>query len=777
MEGILNEDCVKELVQENGGKYRSFFETSRDCVFITSRDGRLIDFNDAHVRVFGYASRDELKKIKIQDLYQHSQDRRRHTHIIEQQGFCQDFSVNLRKKDGTIINTLITSVLRRDKNGKVIGYQGTIKDVTNQKRTEEALRESERRLSEIIDFLPDATFAIDREGKVIIWNRAIEEVTGVKAKDMVGKGDHEYALPFYGIRRPILIDLLFKTDEEIAKKYRFIEKKGDVIFAETEMTLSHRRRVLSGKARPLYDDRGYVVGAIETLHDVTERERAEEERMRLSTAIEQAGEGVVVTDADWIVQYVNPAFERIAGYSREEIIGQHLRILRSDKHDRAYYKNIRETLSRGEVWSQKLTNKKKDNTDYVADVTASSVKDKTGGILNYVGIHRDITHEIRLEGLLRQSQRMETIGTLAGGIAHDFNNILGAIIGYTDLALADSELNDHLRSYLVRVRKAGERAGDLVKQILTFSRQHEQERKPVLLAPIIGEGVSLLRASLPSTVQIIQAITKDASMILADPTQIQQVVMNLCTNAAHAMREGGGTLDIRLVHERINPAVMPHPSSLAVGDYAKLTVSDTGHGIDPCIMDRIFDPFFTTKGPGEGTGLGLSVVYGIVKNCNGAINVASKPGEGTVVSVYLPLVETEERMLEWAPKEIPHGNERILLVDDEAALVEVGTAILTSLGYHVTARTSSIEALEVFRARPYGFDLVITDVTMPNMRGDHLARELLKIRSDVPIILCTGFSEIISEEKAKSLGIRKLVMKPLFRNHLAREIRKILEEG
>jgi CheY-like chemotaxis protein len=316
-----------------------------------------------------------------------------------------------------------------------------------------------------------------------------------------------------------------------------------------------------------------------------------------------------------------------------------------------------------------------------------------------------------------------------------------------------------------------------VKQILTFSRPQEQQRKPMLIAPIIKEGIKLLRSSLPTTIKINQDIKDSSVMVLADPTQIHQVLMNLCTNAAHSMREKGGILNIQLVREKMELSGTLRPLNLAVDGYAKLIVSDTGQGIASAIIDRIFDPFFTTKEPGEGTGLGLSVVYGIVRNHGGAIDVTSEPGKGTTFAVHFPLIETEELQLDQGPELITGGSERILFVDDEASLVELGSIMMTSLGYHVTCRTSSIEALEAFRTNQNSFDLVITDMTMPNMRGDNLARELLKIRPDIPIIICTGFSEMISEEKAKNLGIRRLIMKPLVMNDIAKAVRAVLDRS
>jgi signal transduction histidine kinase/DNA-binding response OmpR family regulator len=379
----------------------------------------------------------------------------------------------------------------------------------------------------------------------------------------------------------------------------------------------------------------------------------------------------------------------------------------------------------------------------------------------------------RANEMLKQVQKLEAIGTLAGGIAHDFNNILSSMIGYMELAkLTPSP--DKRQFYLDRALQVSNRAKDMIKQILIFSRPQEQEKKPVLLAPLIKEGIKMLRATLPSTIQINQGIPDQSTMILADCTQIHQILMNLGTNAFHAMREEGGILDIQLDQEKIEPGKRPPAFNLATGEYAKLTVRDTGHGIDSAILDRIFDPFFTTKGPGEGTGLGLSVVYGIVRDHGGKIHVASKTGQGTTVNVYLPLIETVETVKSPELETIPKGTEHVLFVDDEAAIIDVTKAMLTALGFRVTALQSSTEALELFRSQPDSFDIVITDMTMPHMRGDELAEELLNIRRDIPIILCTGYSDLISEEKAQEIGIRQYLMKPLSLGDLARAVRKVL---
>ena len=381
----------------------------------------------------------------------------------------------------------------------------------------------------------------------------------------------------------------------------------------------------------------------------------------------------------------------------------------------------------------------------------------------------------QLEERLRHSQRMETVGTLAGGIAHDFNNILGIIMGYAQMALLTPPEKTDMPRYLREILKASTRAKDLVKQILTFSRQSYQERNPLLIKPLVEEALRMMRMSLPAAIEIRHNLKSGLSPVLSDPSQIDQVLMNLCTNAGHAMQDSGGVLEVKLDEWEINVGDPDLSIDMKPGRYQVLTVSDTGHGMDASVKERIFDPFFTTKGPGKGTGLGLSVVHGIIKSHGGKINCHSVPGKGTTFQVYFPTVEEEPSERPEQFDSIPLGRERILFVDDEAALVDIGKQMLQSLGYHVVARTSSIEALEVFRTQPDQFDLLITDNSMPNMTGVELAKNIKRIRPDMPVILCTGFSETVSEEKVKALSITGFIMKPVIRENMARVIRHALE--
>jgi len=400
-----------------------------------------------------------------------------------------------------------------------------------------------------------------------------------------------------------------------------------------------------------------------------------------------------------------------------------------------------------------------------------------GAIYDVTDRKRAEEEKSKLEAKLQQVHKMEALGTLAGGIAHEFNNILWIIIGNTELALYEIPKKHTSRQTLEEILKACLHAEAVVKQILTFSRQAEVEKRPLQIGQVVEEGLDLLRASLPTTIEISRKIECPSGTIIADSTQIHQVLINLCTNAAHAMREKGGVLEVGVVALELDADTVAQYPDLTPGSYLTLSVSDMGHGMDNKIIDRIFEPYFTTKGLAEVTGMGLAVVHGIVKSHGGVIAVQSEQGEGTTFYVFFPRVESEVTPKTKASKPFPRGNERILFVDDEKALVDMGKKTLERLGYEVIATTSSTDALDTFRANHDKLDLVITDQTMPNMTGDMLAKELMGIRSDIPIILCTGYSELITKESAEAMGIRAFVMKPLVTRDLATTIRKVLDKG
>ena len=380
----------------------------------------------------------------------------------------------------------------------------------------------------------------------------------------------------------------------------------------------------------------------------------------------------------------------------------------------------------------------------------------------------------KVEVLLQQAQKMESIGTLAGGIAHDFNNILQSIILNIELAQFENSDNVVVQHRMDEVLRASKRATDLVKQILTFSRQSEIELRPLKISLVVKEALKMLRSSLPSTIEIITNICKEDDLVMADPTQIHQVVMNLCTNASHAMREKGGTLAVKLEPFEINYENTGAYPELSVGPYLRLRIDDTGHGMDNSIKERIFDPFFTTKERGEGTGLGLAVVYGIIKELKGAIRVESEKGRGTSFSIFFPRIQRLPKADAIEIRPIPGGTEVMLLVDDEEGLLKAQRKIFERLGYKVEIHSSSLDALEAFNRNPEYYDIVITDQTMPKMTGAQLAKQLIALRPDIPIILCTGFSDVISEEEAKSIGIKEFIMKPIVVSEVASKVRELL---
>jgi len=406
---------------------------------------------------------------------------------------------------------------------------------------------------------------------------------------------------------------------------------------------------------------------------------------------------------------------------------------------------------------------------------AFPIRNEAGEVYRIVGTAEDITEHRRLEDQLRQTQKMKAIGTLAGGIAHDFNNILGAMNGYTELARVSIKDNTPVGDYLDTVLRSGKRAADLVSQILTFSRQEEQKRAPLQLQNVLTESLALLRATLPSTIEFRTSLSANVPLVLADTTQVHQIIMNLGTNAWHAMKDRPGRLEVKLENFQVDAAMAETHLSLRVGQYVRLSVSDTGHGMNRATLERIFEPFFTTKEAGEGTGLGLSVVHGIMQSYGGAITVYSQPGEGTVFHLYFPVYRGAASAAAIPVSAIPTGQgQRILFVDDEEVLARLGQKTLEHLGYAVEVQTDVLAALEQVRANPQHFALVITDQTMPGMTGVDFAKQLLELRPDLPIILSTGYSANLTPERVQALGIRGLLLKPLTLQSLGTIVHQVL---
>ena len=603
--------------------------------------------------------------------------------------------------------------------------------------------------------LPDGTFLYVSPACRTMLGYEPEDLVGTRAFDLMHPDDVER---IRGIAQRAVA-----TGVHDVAEYRHLTKDGRYVWVE-----------VSGKV-VRNQDTGDITDIICIVRDITERKRAEGERARLAMAIEHAAEAVVVTDSEGIIEYVNPAFEQITGYTREEAIGRNPRILNSGKQDKAFYVHLWGTITRGEVWSGRFTNMRKDGRLYEEEGTISPVLDAAGKIVSYVAIKRDISDRLALERRMRQAQKMEAIGTLAGGIAHDFNNVLAAIIGYGELAASELDPGTHLRRDLDYVLCAADRAKDLVRQILTFSRRAEEERKPVDLGMVVKEALKLLRPSLPSTIEIHTRIEEDRGLVLADPTQAHQVLMNLCTNAYHAMRETGGTLSVSVEPFLVDSLFTRLHPGLKEGPYVRLSVSDTGCGMDPETLERVFEPFFTTKTQDEGTGLGLATAHGIISAHGGVITVYSEVGKGTLFHVYLPRAELGPPGASLSEESVLGGQERILVVDDEKPLVDLMETTLSRFGYDVVTATSSQDALAAFAARPQGFDLILTDQTMPKMTGEQLAAEVWRIRPEMRVILTTGFTGGALNERLANRGVSAILRKPMKLAEMARVVRRVLD--
>jgi PAS domain S-box-containing protein len=489
-------------------------------------------------------------------------------------------------------------------------------------------------------------------------------------------------------------------------------------------------------------------------------------------------------DSQGLVLSVNQYGAQLLGYRVEELLGTSVLSVVYPEDHAVFQAGLEKMMCESAKWIiPEFRKVKKDGTILWVKETVQAVANHPGPQVWFMSCE-DITEQKRTEEALklsetqlRHTQKMEAIGTLASGIAHDFNNILGAILGYSELAMAYANQDERLKSYLNEVVAAGNRARELVKQILAFSRRSEKDKEAVDLQLVISDVLRMVRASFPASIDIRTSLECESTAIYGDPTQIQQVIMNLCANAEYAMREEGGILEITLCHKSINEEGLPGMGTFKAGSYLQLVIRDSGKGIPPETVERIFEPFFTTKPSGEGTGLGLAVVHGILLNHGGGIAVSSRPGEGTTFTMLLPRLDVvvpvkPEEGIAW-----PAGSGRVLFVDDEEMLTRWGTQLLSHLGYAVVASVNPYEALDLFRANPWDFDVVVTDQTMPSMSGEALSRALLGIRADIPILLCTGFSHTMTQEKAKQLGIRAFLMKPVNGQSLALALRDILSEG
>jgi PAS domain S-box-containing protein len=626
--------------------------------------------------------------------------------------------------------------------------------------TSEELQKSEARFRTIVENANAVIFMTDGDGVFLLSEGKGLSAMGLKPGEVVGLS----ALEVYRDYPAVVKGIKAALDGNLFRD--IIEVQGvffDIFYS------------------PFHDSRGCVVGLIGMALDITESMEAQadlrESEEKYRSLFEESKDSIVVTTPAGKIVEANQAAVELLGYDdKEELYRLDLRRdVYADPRDRDRFQSL--IAEKGVAENFEVVLKRKDGGRVTGLMTGSTVLDDAGKDIFYHVTVRDVTEQRRLQSQLAQSQKMESVGTLAGGIAHDFNNILGAIMGYSELTLSDMPKGSEGWENMSEVVKATYRAKNIVKQILTFSRKAEESISLMAVPGVVSEVLKFLRASMPATIEIREEIDPDSGQIMGDQNQMHQVVMNLCTNAHHAMREEGGILEVKLDRIVVDQNSAAVPLGLAKGSYVRLSVSDTGIGMDAATKERIFEPYFTTKGKDEGTGLGMAVVHGIVKGHGGTIAVESTRGKGSTFTIYLPRIEAAEGRERAEGSLPPRGTEKVLFVDDEGPLARLGQKMLEKLGYRVDVTTSSADALERVRSDPKGWDLVITDQTMAGLTGSKLAAEILSIRPDLPIIICTGYSDVMDKAKAEKIGVKDYLMKPLNQVTLARSVRRALDES
>jgi len=777
---ITNKNRFEKAMQKSEELYRGILDNIEEVYYEVDLEGRFTFWNASMTRNYGYPE-DELMGMSYKEYIDEGDWGKVYNafrHVYLTQETLKGVDWKLSHKNGRKMYVEASVSLIKDSRGNPVGFKGITRDVTERKIAEEALRHREAVLMSLFEATP-AGVALLKDRVFIQVNKALCNITGYSEEEMTGMQTR----------------ILYPDEEEFIRigreLYKIMEREGlGVCEAMLKRKDGRLINVILGLSP--FDPNDFSAGVCATVLDITWNKRAEEalreSESKYRFLMENMTDMVWTADLNLTVTYVSPSIEKSLGYTPEERIGHktsEIMVHESFEHaalilGKELVREKQEGIDPNRAVTFETAYYHKNGSILWFENAASPIRDEAGNFIGIYGVSRNITdrkkaekERRRLEIQLAQAQKMEAIGTLAGGIAHDFNNILSSVLGYAGLARMKLENGQSLEEELNGIMKAGVRARDLVKQILTFSRQTDIERSSLDPVPVVKETLKFLRASLPATIEIQQDLPDACRTIVADPTQIQQIVMNLCTNAAYAMKEKGGLLCVEVKDIDTREGARRF-EGLDSGWYLQLSIADTGCGIPQEVIGRIFDPFFTTKGRGEGTGMGLSVVHGIVKDMGGDIFVDSEPGKGTTFHVLFPLHEGTPGRVPAEQPVMRKGSGRILFVDDEEGVLLSGRGILEQLGYQVISTTSAAEALEIFRTRNREIDLVLTDMTMPGMTGLELSERLHEIRPDIPILLSTGFSKGISEEKIAGSGIRDLVMKPMVASELSETVHRVL---
>ena len=890
---ITKRKLSEAALKQSEAKYRRLYNETPIMLHSIDRDARVVDVNDYWLKTMGYERKEVIGK-KVNDFY--TEASRKYAQEVTQpaffrDGFAKELSYQLVKKSGEVLDVLISATAERDASGKVIRSQAVIENVTERKRAETALRESEDRFRSLSNASLEGIMIHD-QGVILDANTAFVRLFGYEQpEELIGRNGIEFMLTpdsrariyqrlereesgpleVTGIRKdgttfvgetdsqPIMyrgraVRLVACRDITERKRFeadrRLSEERFSKIFEESPIGiafLDQERRItrtnqryrnflgyseeeiiergpqgllhpddwkasmdLSTRLRsgeiPLFhmeqryirkdghvvwsdtlitalrDHNGRLLHTIGWVQDITERKRDEEARARLTVAIEQAGETVVITDNEGKIQYVNPMFETVTGYSKSQAIGRNPRILKSGKHDPVFYHELWRTIRSGRVWHGRFINRKKDGSLFTEDATISPVHDNAGRIVNYVAVKRDISEQLRaaedknrLEEQLQQSQKMESIGTLAGGIAHDFNNILTAIIGYGNIALMKMAKDDPQRLNIDQMLDAANRAAHLTKDLLLFSRRQIGERKPIDLNDVIRRVETFLKRVIGEDIECRTTQSAGTLPVLGDAHQLEQVLMNLATNARDAMPKGGiFSISTEQVKCSGEPASAEGPGKS--GNCALITISDTGSGMDEVTREHMFEPFFTTKEVGKGTGLGLAVVYGIIAQHRGAISVLSDPGRGTTFKISLPLIaEVEDEVKDDAAELMAGGTETVLLAEDDENVRDLTRTVLENFGYKVIVANDGQDAVDKYEEHREEIELLLLDIIMPKKTGQQAYAEIKALAPGIKVIFVSGYAPDEVRQRVLIDDGMPVVNKPISPRELLKQVREMLD--
>ena len=765
---IIDRKRAGEALIEERHLLHTLMGSLPDVIYFKDRESHFTRINKAHAKLFGLS--DPAQAVGKTDFDFFTADHARKAYRDEQEIIRTGQPVVDKEEketwpDGRVNWVSTTKMPLRDAHGNIIGTFGVSRDITERKQAEEALRDSEERFRSLVENAPVGIYRTTPHGQILMANPTMVGMLGFKSfEELATRNLEEKGF------EPHYDRCAFRQQLERDGKVRGLEAAwtrwdGSVIFVRESA------RVVRGESGNVL----YYDGIVE---DITERKRAEAEHVRLVTAIEQSAEGVVITNTAGDIEYVNPAFTRITGYSREEALGHNPRILKSGNQDPVFYRQLWATILKGEIWHGELINRRKDGGLYTEQMNIAPVRDARGEVTHFIATKQDVTERKRLENQFRQAQKMEAVGRLAGGVAHDFNNLLTIINGYSDLALKRLNPSNPVRGHIEEIREAGDRAASLTLQLLAFSRQQVLAPRVLDLNALVTDVQKMLQRLIREDIDLVVIRDSALGRVKADPSQIEQILLNLAVNARDAMPEGG-KLVIETANVELDGAYADSHAAVTPGHYVMLAVSDTGMGMGAETQAHIFEPFFTTKEEGKGTGLGLAMVYGTVKQSGGYIWVYSEPGRGTTFKIYLPRVGGADESVQAsaAPVRNVAGSETILLVEDEEAVRALAARILQECGYKVLESMGPKDALQIGHRHKEPIDLLLTDVVLPRMGGRKVAEHLVISRPGMKVLYMSGYTDDVIFHRGVLEANTAFLQKPFTFATLTRKVREVLDAG